>query len=70
MHRPLIVLLLMVPCLCWAPVRAHQQPQKTRVLLVLDCTQSMGQRWQSDTKLRVTQQVLTYLLDSLDDEDE
>lgn len=67
MRRLLIVLLLMVPSLCWAPVRAHQQSPETRVLLVLDCTQSMGQRWQSDTKLRVTQQVLTYLLDSLDD---
>ena len=44
-----------------------QQPEKTRVLVMLDCTQSMGGRWQSDTKLRVTQQVLTSLLDSLDD---
>ena len=67
MRRLLIVLLLMVPGLCWAPVRAQQQTQKTRVLVVLDCTRTMGDRWQSDSKLRVTQQVLTSLLDSLDD---
>lgn len=67
MRRLLIVLLLMVANACCLLVNA--QSESTRVLLVLDCTQTMGQRWQSDTKLRVTQQVLTHLLDSLDDVD-
>lgn len=40
-------------------------PQKTRVLLVLDCSQSMWDKWQSDSKIKVTQKVLLRLLDSI-----
>lgn len=59
--------MLMAVCLSGHAQKEATTAETTRVLLVLDCTQTMGQRWQSDTKLRVTQQVLTYLLDSLDD---
>lgn len=64
MRKTLILALLLLGGRAFC---TQQQPEPTRVLVVLDCTQSMGQRWQSDSKLRVTQQVLTYLLDSLDD---
>lgn len=40
-------------------------PQKTRVLLILDCSQSMWDKWQTDAKIKVTQQVLLHLLDSI-----
>lgn len=42
-----------------------QQPEKTRVLLILDCSHSMWDRWQSDAKIKVTQQVLLKFMDSV-----
>ena len=42
-----------------------QQPEKTRVLIILDCSHSMWDRWQSDAKIKVTQQVLLKFLDSV-----
>lgn len=40
-------------------------PERTRVLLILDCSQSMWEKWQSDTKIKVTQKVLLRFLDSI-----
>ena len=40
-------------------------PERTRVLLILDCSQSMWDKWQSDAKIKVTQKVLLRLLDSI-----
>lgn len=40
-------------------------PEKTRLLLVLDCSQSMWDKWQSDAKIKVTQKVLLGFLDSI-----
>ncbi|MBR1850743.1 MAG: VWA domain-containing protein [Bacteroidales bacterium] len=46
-------------------VSAHaQQPEKTRLLVILDCSNSMWDHWQSDSKIKVTQQVLLSFLDS------
>lgn len=42
-------------------------PEKTRVLLILDCSQSMWDKWQSDAKIKVTQKVLLNVLDSIRD---
>ncbi|MDL2315241.1 VWA domain-containing protein [Bacteroidales bacterium OttesenSCG-928-C19] len=39
---------------------------KTRILFILDCSNSMWDKWQSDAKIKVTQTVLTKLLDSLE----
>lgn len=39
--------------------------EKTRVLLILDCSNSMWDRWQSDAKIKVTQKVLLKFLDSV-----
>ncbi len=41
-----------------------QQPEKTRLLIILDCSNSMWDHWQSDSKIKVTQQVLLSFLDS------
>ena len=38
---------------------------KTRVLIILDCSHSMWDRWQSDAKIKVTQQVLLKFMDSV-----
>lgn len=38
---------------------------RTRVLLILDCSHSMWDRWQSDSKIKVTQTVLLRFLDSI-----
>lgn len=40
-------------------------PDKTRVLLILDCSNSMWEQWQSDAKIKVTQQVLLRFIDSV-----
>ena len=42
-----------------------QQPEKTRLLLILDCSNSMWDHWQSNAKIKVTQQVLLSFLDSV-----
>ena len=43
---------------------------KTRVLIILDCSQSMWDRWQSDAKIKVTQKVLLKFLDSVANQNE
>lgn len=40
-------------------------PEKTRVLIILDCSNSMWDKWQSEPKIKVTQKVLLRVLDSL-----
>ncbi len=60
MRRVFIVILLL---LCGA-VQA-QQPEKTRLLLIMDCSNSMWDHWQSNAKIKVTQQVLLSFLDSI-----
>ncbi len=60
MRRVFIVILLL---LCGA-VQA-QQPEKTRLLLIMDCSNSMWDHWQSNSKIKVTQQVLLSFLDSI-----
>ena len=42
-----------------------QQADKTRLLLILDCSNSMWDHWQSGSKIKVTQQVLLSFLDSI-----
>ncbi len=42
-----------------------QQPEKTRLLLIMDCSNSMWDHWQSNSKIKVTQQVLLSFLDSV-----
>lgn len=44
---------------------AAPDPDKTRVLIILDCSNSMWDRWQSDAKIKVTQKVLLKFLDSV-----
>ena len=39
--------------------------EKTRLLLILDCSNSMWDHWQSNAKIKVTQQVLLSFLDSV-----
>ena len=43
---------------------AQSQPEKTRLLIILDCSNSMWDHWQSASKIKVTQQVLLSFLDS------
>ena len=61
MRRFLIVLLLTV----FATAAVAQQPDKTRLLLIMDCSNSMWDHWQSNSKIKVTQQVLLSFLDSI-----
>ena len=49
------------------PAQAQQQ-DKTRLLLILDCSNSMWDHWQSNSKIKVTQQVLLSFLDSISPE--
>ena len=57
---------LLVALLLLAGVAAQgQQPDKTRLLLIMDCSNSMWDHWQSNSKIKVTQQVLLSFLDSI-----
>ena len=60
MRRVFIVILLL---LCGAA--QAQQAEKTRLLLIMDCSNSMWDHWQSGSKIKVTQQVLLSFLDSI-----
>ena len=48
----------------------NSTPDKTRVLLILDCSNSMWDKWQSDSKIKVTQTVLLRFLDSISNKSE
>ncbi len=60
MRRLLIILLLLL-----AGVAQAQPTEKTRLLLIMDCSNSMWDHWQSNSKIKVTQQVLLSFLDSI-----
>ena len=63
----LLLLLLVLPL---AAQKKKQQPARrapqTHLLLVLDCSHSMWETWQSESKIKVTQQVLRRFIDSVD----
>jgi Ca-activated chloride channel family protein len=60
---PLVLLLL----LHWSKVASGQKYQEsiTRVLFILDGSESMADRWQSDSKFNIAVNILSALLDSL-----
>lgn len=39
--------------------------QKTRILFILDCSYSMYGKWESDTKIKITQSILSNVIDTL-----
>lgn len=49
------------------PQEKEKPPPMTRILFVLDGSQSMYGRWQSDVKMNIAQKLLSNLLDSLKD---
>lgn len=61
MRRVLLVALLLLTGIA----AQAQQPDKTRLLLIMDCSNSMWDHWQSNAKIKVTQQVLLSFLDSV-----
>ena len=72
MKRLLTILLLMVLDLSATAQSSNKNKKaaapsadKTRVLIILDCSNSMWDRWQSDAKIKVTQKVLLKFLDSV-----
>ena len=60
--RRFLIILLLTGLVASA---AAQQSDKTRMLLILDCSHSMWDHWQSNSKIKVTQQVLLSFLDSV-----
>ncbi|MBQ8704473.1 MAG: VWA domain-containing protein [Bacteroidales bacterium] len=62
MRKTLILALLLIG---GNALYAQQAPEKTRLLLILDCSNSMWDHWQSNAKIKVTQQVLLSFLDSV-----
>lgn len=48
-------------------IKKEKPPPLTRILFVLDGSQSMYGRWQSDVKMNIAQNLLSNLLDSLKD---
>ena len=57
--------LLLAAVLCCAAHPLRAQDDRTRLLLILDCSNSMWEHWQSASKIKVTQQVLLSFLDSV-----
>lgn len=50
--------------------KESHQSEKTRMLLILNCSHSMWDTWQSDAKIKVTQKVLLRFLDSIASHDD
>ena len=48
-----------------SPISAQPVPEKTRLLIIQDCSNSMWDHWQSASKIKVTQQVLLSFIDSV-----
>jgi len=66
------ILLAFISLLMYSFVQAQAEPEKeekpepvTRILFVLDASQSMYGRWQSDMKISIARKLLSNLLDSL-----
>lgn len=43
----------------------NKSTEKTRILFVVDCSNNMSEKWQSDTKINITQRLLTNIIDTL-----
>ena len=43
--------------------------EKTRILFIVDCSYNMYERWQSDTKIKITQNLISNLVDTLEQQD-
>lgn len=65
MKRLLLILSLTLFGLAAGAQRPAATPERTRVLIALDCSESMWGNWQSDAKIKVAQRVLLQLLDSI-----
>ena len=65
MKRLALIILLLLTTFSGSAQKTVAQPEKTRVLIILDCSNSMWDRWQSEPKIKVTQKVLLRFLDSL-----
>ena len=61
MRKAFAIVLMLI----WATISWGQTTEKTRLLIILDCSNSMWQPWQSNSKIKVTQQVLLSFLDSV-----
>lgn len=65
----MLLLLLLAVCADLQAQKPKKQSapvsDKTRVLLILDCSNSMWDHWQSDAKIKVTQKVLLKFMDSV-----
>lgn len=65
MVKRLLTILLFLTLVSTAAAQSKPVAEKTRVLIILDCSHSMWDRWQSDAKIKVTQQVLLKFMDSV-----
>ncbi len=74
--KRLFLILLLAACCCTASAQKRMaraaaiSPDKTHVLLILDCSNSMWDKWQSDSKIKVTQTVLLRFMDSISHQNE
>ncbi len=47
----------------------QQNTEKTRILFIVDCSHNMNEKWQSATKIKITQNLLSNIVDSLSNYD-
>lgn len=56
-----LVFLVLSSCL----MAFSQQVEKTRILFVVDCSYNMYEKWQSESKIKITQSLVSNIVDSL-----
>lgn len=50
-------------------VTRQDNSEKTRVLFIVDCSYNMYEKWQSDTKIKITQAIVSNIVDTLANEE-
>lgn len=69
-YRRFLFIILLIPILVLKVSAQYRQsepgPPTTRILFVLDCSQSMAAMWQSDKKINIARRFLIHSVDSLE----
>ncbi|MBQ7984945.1 MAG: VWA domain-containing protein, partial [Bacteroidales bacterium] len=67
----ILFLLLALPFVCSSQpsgvkiTKQKYDSEKTRILFIVDCSYSMNERWQSNTKIKIAQSLISNIVDTL-----
>lgn len=70
----ILLLLVCLPFLAFSQAKGvkiskNSNTEKTRILFIVDCSYNMYEKWQSDTKIKITQSLISNLVDTLSEQE-